>query len=476
MRNLTITVATIILTMGSAIADQTAHKSVPSPNQASTAEQKAASPKSADQKTADDAKPDTKDHDASAQSAPPPNKYQSKGNWLTWPKMTGDWGGARTTLAEHGIELDLRLTQSYQGVASGGKNTNFAYGGKLDYILNIDGKKLGLWEGFFVTMHAETQFGDSILGDAGAFSLPNTVMLWPLPNQHETAITGLLVEQALSKNFVLAAGKINVLDLWTMVYPRRGAFDGFMNTNMLVGGAAIPWFRFVNLSVLGAGGLVLRDDGQLQGGVLVFDLNNSTTTTGIPELFTDGGGVLGLWIFLLDIADKPGGLLLVFVGGTQTYISYDKSDWGLDLRDRRLLVGKKTGPWTAAIFYDQVLWENPDNKKQNVWFLTGWSVSSGNPNFAKWSGSASVEATGLLPGREKDKAGVGSLYNQLTSELKEDFTFLGGGLQDTWGTEVYYNIEITPWMHLTPNLQVIQNQNKVDDPGVIVGFRAVINF
>ncbi len=109
----------------------------------------------------------------SESSTPPevaPNKYQGEGGWLTWPKMTGDWGGARTGLAEHGIDIDLRLTQFYQGVASGGANTNFAYGGKLDYILNIDGKKLGLWNGLLVTMHAETQFGESINGDVGAFA------------------------------------------------------------------------------------------------------------------------------------------------------------------------------------------------------------------------------------------------------------------------------------------------------------------
>ena len=69
------------------------------------------------------------------------------GDFWSRKHLTGDWGGERAKLAEHGITLDLRLSQFYQGVASGGKNTNFAYGGKLDYILKLDGKKLGLWEG-----------------------------------------------------------------------------------------------------------------------------------------------------------------------------------------------------------------------------------------------------------------------------------------------------------------------------------------
>ncbi len=242
-------------------------------------------------------------------------------------KLTGDWYGLRSDLAEHGISLDFRLSQYYQSVTSGGKNTNATYGGKFDYILKLDGHKLGLWEGFFVTMHAETQFGNSILGDAGAFALPNTSMLYPLPGYRGTAITGLLLEQALSKNFALAGGKINVIDLWNMLYPHTGAgVDGFMNTNMIA--TALPWFRWVNLSVMGGGAMVLTDDGQIQGGVFAFDTQNSTTTSGFNDLFDDGTAILGLWRFFFDVDGKPGSLL--FAGGTSSrdYDSLAKSDWG----------------------------------------------------------------------------------------------------------------------------------------------------
>ena len=72
--------------------------------------------------------------------------------------------------------------------------------------------------------------------------------------------------------------------------------------------------------------------------------------------------------------------------------------------------------------------------------------------------------------------GVGVFYHQLSSDLKDLASDIGGNLTDTWGAEAYYNIEITPWLHLTPNLQVIQNQNGNNDPAVIVGLRSVIEF
>ncbi len=390
-------------------------------------------------------------------------------------KLTGDWYGLRSDLGQHGIDLDLRLSQYYQGVTSGGKNTNDAYGGKFDYILNIDGHKLGLWQGLFVNMHAETQFGNSILDDAGGFAFPNTQMLLPLPGYRGTAITGLLVQQALSKNLVLAGGKINVIDFWDMVYPHTASagVDGFMNTNMIA--SALPWLRWVNLSVMGGGALVLADDGQIQGGVLAFDSQNSSTTSGFDDLFEEGTAILGMWRFFFNVDDKPGSLLFVGGASSRDYTSLDKSDWGI-VPPKGLTAKKKNETWTTAVYYDQVFWQSPDIDKKNLRLLTGWSISDGNPSFIKWGGFASVEGWGLLPNRENDRMGVGAFYNQLSSEFKDLTSAVGVKLRNTWGTELYYNAEITPWFHLTPNLQVVQNQNRSDSTAVILGLRGVIDF
>ncbi|MHC5060878.1 MAG: carbohydrate porin [Planctomycetota bacterium] len=392
----------------------------------------------------------------------------------TRKKLTGDWCGLRSDLAENGIYVDVRLSQFYQGVTSGGKSTNDAYGGKFDYFLNVDGGKLGLWEGLSMSMHAETQFGTSILGDAGAFAFPNTSMLYPLPNYRGTAITGLLVQQALSKNFALAGGKINVVDFWNMVYPHTGGgVEGFMNTNMLA--SALPWLRWVNLSVMGGGALVLADDGQIQGGVLAFDTQNSTTTSGFDDLFGKGTAILGVWRFFFDVDGKPGSVL--FAGGTSSrdYFSLDESDWAI-IPGEGLVGKKKDNAWSGGVYYDQVLWQAPDNDKKNLRLFTGWSISDGNPSFGKWGGFASVEGWGLVPNCENDRMGVGAFYNQLSSSLKDFTSRAGINFRNVWGIEAYYNAQITPCVHLTPNLQFVSNQNQSDSTAVILGLRVVINF
>ncbi|MGD0624732.1 MAG: hypothetical protein ABSB32_08435 [Thermodesulfobacteriota bacterium] len=56
--------------------------------------------------------------------------------WLERDTLTGDWGGGRIWLKEHGITLKPRLTQFYQGLSAGDGDHGFEYGGKAGLLLN----------------------------------------------------------------------------------------------------------------------------------------------------------------------------------------------------------------------------------------------------------------------------------------------------------------------------------------------------
>ena len=43
------------------------------------------------------------------------------------------------------------------------------------------------------------------------------------------------------------------------------------------------------------------------------------------------------------------------------------------------------------------------------------------------------------------------------------------------GVELYYNAAITPWFHLTADLQIIDNENVVDDTAILFGLRGKID-
>jgi len=82
----------------------------------------------------------------------------------------------------------------------------------------------------------------------------------------------------------------------------------------------------------------------------------------------------------------------------------------------------------------------------------------------------------LIPGRRRDTFGVGYyclwFSNELPSIVKRNL------LEDTeQGAELYYNICLTPWMQITPDLQIIESGAKsVDNTIVVGGLRMQLTF
>jgi carbohydrate-selective porin OprB len=66
-------------------------------------------------------------------------------------------------------------------------------------------------------------------------------------------------------------------------------------------------------------------------------------------------------------------------------------------------------------------------------------------------------------------------YNWLSDNFK-DLVSPVADLRDTYGFELYYNIAINKWLHLTPDLQIVQNERERDDIAIIPGVRLVIDF
>ena len=325
--------------------------------------------------------------------------------------LFGDWLGARSGLAQHGILADLYLTQFYQGVTNGGVDQTFKYGGKLHYEFTFEGEKLGLNKGLAVVMHAETRFGEDVNAQAGALAFPNTDMLFPFPERQLTAIPGLFVTQALNERFTLTVGKYRTLDLFNMIYPDahvRGV-DGFMNINFLL---PLTLFRTTDLALNGAGILAMRGE-QIQSGVLVYDPKNVSTTVA-PDLFGEGAVILGYHRFFTEFGSHG------FLGNwsSRTYTATDPFSWTV-IPGEGLAAGQKTGSWSLAYFLDQMLWADHCNEQRNLRLFSVWGLADTNPNPYRWTGNVSLQGSGLIGGREADTMGVGYFYVGLNSNFKQ---------------------------------------------------------
>lgn len=386
-------------------------------------------------------------------------------DWLSSPNMLGDFGGARSGLAESGILYNASLTNFYQGVTSGGDHQTFDNGGKLDQFVIFEGGKLGLDEGFTAIMHAETRYGEDVILDAAPLAPVNTNLLYPSLN-NETAITGLLFQQALSEEWAVAFGKFNAVDLWNMVYPQTGrGVTGFMNASMIL---PMSFTKTFPLSTLG-GGVMRMKDKQIQGALLVYDSNNSTTTSGFDNLFDNGAIVLGLWRFFTEFNELPGSHLFGGTWASGNYSSLDRLDWAF-IPGQGIIAGQQSGSWFLMYVAEQKLWIDPCNPHRNVGLLSQWGLADENTNPYQWTGNVALQAQGMIRGRDNDTMGVGYFYSGLSGRFKtlqRQFD-----VNDLQGGELYYNAEVTPWFHLTADLQVVEPSVRFNDTAVVFGLRA----
>ena len=400
--------------------------------------------------------------------------YECGPSWceqlLTSPTLTGDWGGARTALTESGIIYQGYLTQFYQGVANGGAEQQFQYGGKVDQFFTFQGEKLGLWKGLLISMHAETRFGQDSNLDAVGVAPVNANMIWPSSAQ-TTAISGFTVSQFLSEEWLVTAGKLNMLDLFNSLYPQGGrGIDGFMNVSALF---PLSTGRPLALSVNGVGVTKLHE-GQVQGSLSIVDPNNSSTTAGVGNLFESGATIIAYWRHFTEFRGLPGSHAILGEYSTKNYTSIDREDFYF-IPQVGIVAGKQSGAWSLSYLGEQKVWVDDCNPKRNVGLFTSWGISDGNPNPIRWSGNVSLQGQGLIDSRPSDTMGIAYFYTSLSGDFKNLVSPVIN-LQDVQGGEVYYNFAVTPWFNLTPDLQVIQPSVVGNDTAVVVGARAKLTF
>ncbi len=82
-------------------------------------------------------------------------------------RLTGDWGGLRTSIEDGGIDFGLSMTTIYQHNAHGGIQTHNGHRitGSVDYELTFDLEMLGVCQGGIIYLLAESDWNDGIGGD-----------------------------------------------------------------------------------------------------------------------------------------------------------------------------------------------------------------------------------------------------------------------------------------------------------------------
>jgi porin len=411
---------------------------------------------------------------AQTDSQPPP----FDGPWDSRLKLTGDWGGLRDQMRDHGITLDISTTTYYQGTASGGLHDGFEFGGRSDYILNVDGQKAGLWPGLFINLHGETVYGDSANLFTGGVVPVNIGRAHPVFSGTAGALTNVRFTQALSENVVVYAGKINTIDNVQQPFmPGRGLDAGFMNATLFWN---VILARTLNYATLGAGAAVLQN-GYPVFSLTVYDTNDASTRTGFDKLFDNGVLIYPTVSLPTNFFGMPGHQSLWGAYSTARYAIVTPQSLTLlpqVLQGQLPLTALGTferGSWWMTYLFDQALWVDPADKTRSWGFFGNFGLSDGKPNPIKWDAIVGIGGSGPIPGRKHDTFGAGCFYLGYSDDFK-NVARLVVPVRDERGLELFYNAAVTPWCHMTADLQVVTPTLSHAGTSVVLGLRTKIDF
>lgn len=400
-------------------------------------------------------------------AAGPPSISQPSPALMDRDTLTGDWGGVRPWLKDHGIILKPRLTQFYQGMPAGDGAHGFEYGGKADLLLNADLSKFYLWKGLSLTIHGEYNFGESVNGRGGAIAPVNTALYFPgIEGGDAYDLSSFYLGQRFGDSVSLLAGKINIVDLAsTKPFMGGAGIDSFWNSVFVAtpSGTVPPY-------LWGAISAWRTDIATI--GLWVYD-PNSYVNRPLHDRFADGITVRAPVEFPVTILGLSG-----HQGFVATYSTQDGTD--LESVDDMLIpkfpasASVKSNRYYAAYTFDQYLYQSKEDPKQGFGLFGQFGISDGNPNRLYALAMTGIGGMGLIPGRSRDNWGIGYYYAAPSRDLKDSLKTVVD-IRDEQGVEVFYNFSVTPWLTIGADLQVIR-PSLADDTAVFCGMRTVVNF
>ncbi len=385
-------------------------------------------------------------------------------------QLTGDWFGTRTSLAESGVSVDADSTLFYMGVASGGIDREFLFSGHNDYVINMDLGKLGVQEGLFVKLRAEHRFGESLARSTGALLPSNVSADLPVPNSEEVYLTNVLFTQMFSERFGVFVGKLDTLDGDVNAFAHGRGKTQFSNLAFVASPIVL---RTAPYSTLGTGFVILGEGAEPLFTFSILNPTDTAKTSGFDELFNDGVTLVGELRLPTEVFGLPGHQLFGASWSSREYAALDQ--------DPRIIlpnvpITRQDGSWSVYWNFDHYLYVDPENSERGWGVFGRAGLADAETNPIEWFLSFGVGGHSMVPGREKDTFGAGWYRSGTSSELAPFLQTALGGVGDGQGVELYYDVEVTPWLHVTPDLQVVRPARESVDTATIAGMRARVIF
>jgi porin len=431
------------------------------------------------------------------EKATPPSIWQQ-------PTLTGDWGGARSALKDHGIDVTLKYIGETLAVASGGLDRRSIYAGRLEFSLDTNLQKLIGWTGAktHVTLYQIQNSKAGIGAYAGSIADPSNIdalqttrlftawfeqsfndvaslRLGQLAADDEfftSSTAGALIASTFGWGTVLAANMLSGGPVYPLATP--GARLKFKPTDDLTVLAAVfsgdPVGPSCNDSPQKCnryGTTFSFDGGVLAIGELQYVVNQGKQAAGLPGVYK-----LGVWYATADFYDQHFGLN---GAGMQVSLADPSAAYFLTHRGNG-------GVYGVA---DQMVWRGAASSV-NVFVRGG--VAPSDRNLVSYYVDGGIGLIGPLPGRPDDTLTFGMAYAGISTAvaaLDRDNLAISGPPYAVRDAEIVFELnyaaQIAPWWIVQPDVQYIHHpsggQNSNDptltlDHAFVAGIRSTIRF
>lgn len=359
-------------------------------------------------------------------------------------RLLGDPGGWRSRLERVGVELQLFANLYGSWKLHGGVGSDdgeLGDSGSYDLFALVDGEELAEVRGLSLLLHAKGMYDRSVNDDVGAISDP----IDDADFDEAIYVDELWAQQSLwDGGLRLRAGFLEQQTVFD-----RNAFANSEDRQFLA--------TFLDNGLVplpnGIGAVAIAQPARwLELAAGVVDADNRPRRSGFDTAFDDFESLTAHLEATVHLRLPAGGDGLP--GALRLGVYRD----GRELRDfgsgRR-----RRGHWGVYLSFDQLLHRRRSATAPTQGLGVFARLGRADPDVSPvgWLGSAGLRYEGLLPGRDADVLGLGA-YQAIASGRYRDATT--PAFDRETGIELYYEVALRPWLHLTPDVQLIL------DPGL----------
>jgi porin len=386
--------------------------------------------------------------------------------------LTGDWGGLRSTLATHGVDVGFANHGDTFVVVKGGLKRRAHYADLLEPTLALDLEKLVRWPGARMYFRGLGTYGDDDpIDSVGSLHAPSNLAA---PDTF-TLFEGWLEQQLFGDALSILVG-LYALDAEFDVKQTAGVFmNGGFGTGLDLSESGLNGPCIFPVSCLGVR-IRVQPAPSVYGQLAVLD-----GVAGDPDnprgtrvkLSDDDGALLIAETGYQQEADR-GRFLRAALGG---WIYTTKVDDLVDVDAEG--TPRRRHSWGLYTLLESEIFREAAQSAQGLSGFVRLGYANPDVNQLEWSVGGGLVYTGLIPGRDEDVTGLGVSVGINGGRFKE-----AQRLADTRvnsqevALEWTYRIQLLPWMALQLDTQYIINPGT--DPSIrdalALGFRYKLTF